>query len=227
MSTLLKELLDEISIIDQSYKDTVNGYVRNMQQEFEIIPSIIFHLILAFFCKPDEYFGKAGQNVILSNNNRTVERKGKYSWNNTTYGHQWISSTTDVIVKWEFEINYNNLINTGLAFSIVSKDNRCNHCRQKEDVPWYEYNIAGTLSRNDESQPAVNPCRCAAGDRIVIILDLIKKSISIIDKPKDGKETTQLLFEEVEAREDINYKIAVLMIEPKTKITLKSVSYSQ
>ena len=126
MSTcLVQALIDELPNIDQRSQDTVNGYVRHIEQQFEIIPSIIFHIILAFFWN-DEYFAKAGKNVTLLNNNKTVE-KGDGGWNNTTYGNHWIDSMQNVIVKWEFRIDYNDLLSTGLSFVIVSNDNRPDH----------------------------------------------------------------------------------------------------
>ena len=126
MSTLLKKFLEEILFIDQRSKDTVHRYLRQIEQQVDIIPSIIFHLILAFYCKSDEYFGKAGENVILSNKDRTVKKIGNGLWDNTTYGNNWINSIRDIIVKWEFQIDHNELENTGLTIhrKRVSKDGK-------------------------------------------------------------------------------------------------------
>ena len=230
MATLLQELLEDMSIIDQRLIDTVNGYVRQMETDFEVIPSIIAHLNLAFFCKPNEYFAVSGDNVTISNSMRTVEKIGGHSWDNTTYGNQWIDSTEKLVVKWEFKIEHNTLTGTGMVFALLSHDTRCNEsCIQKADSPSYVYNIAGTLLLNSIHQRDKNKadigCAGAAGDILTVVLDLIQRTISIIDKPKDSStSTTKLLFEDVETGEDIKYKIGVMMIEVGTKITLNSMT---
>ena len=96
---------------------------------------------------------------------------------------------------------------------------------------------------------AKKKCTCAAGDIIWIVLDLINKTISSINKRKheslledlgfigsnaDGntlkilhdEEEEQVLFENISTGKDIKYKIGVSMIRPKTKITLVKISYS-
>ena len=229
MSSLLKEMLEQIDIIDQSHKDTVNGYLREMEHQFEVIPSIVFHLILAFFCKCDEYFAEAGDNVELSNDRMTVKKTGFNSWNNTTYGYQWIDSTKNMIVKWEFKIDNNTAIATAMRFAILSKDTDCNTSFHDEVKPSYIYNIAGNLLANNvylsDTRQENLSCKCATNDSVIIVLDLIKKQISIIDMAKDEEPMTKLLFPDVETGEGIRYKIAVSMVEFGTQITFKGISY--
>ena len=98
---------------------------------------------------------------------------------------------------------------------------------QQEDKPVYVYNIGVTLIPNGDYDAirGADQCRGAAGDSIILTLDLIDKKISIIDKPKDGIEKAQTLFEDIETGHDIRYKIAISMIQPGTQITLNGISY--
>ena len=76
MSTLLQELKDKISIIDQSFKYTVTGYIRELQQNSssDNTPPLILYLVLAFYCKPNEYFATARHGFEISNNNMTLTK---------------------------------------------------------------------------------------------------------------------------------------------------------
>eukprot|EP01084_Bolivina_argentea_P150405 262666_1 len=103
------EKLNKIHIKQQL---TVFGYLRNVQpiilssniNLFSTIPSLIKYICLAYY--HFKAFGKVSDQVTLSgtfNNVISKTSKNKTSWENSSFGAEWIPSNTNNIIKWVFK----------------------------------------------------------------------------------------------------------------------------
>ena len=235
MSSLLQDLKEKIDFIDQDLKDTVSGYIHELEKSLSIenIPSLIVYIILAFYCKPNEYFASCGKDILISNNNMTISKiASPQSWLNTSYCNEWIDSTKNLIVSWTLKIDKNNANSKhkkygGIRFGFVSHDDKQDDSFDSNSIcseirPVYKYNASGSIAINGRHSRNKRATPSAEGDTIIITLDIPSKCafIKVNDKEK------AILFEDMEVGQDIRYKLAISIYRIKSQITLKSFSYN-
>ena len=241
MSTIVKDLKQNLSAISQHEIDTVCGYVRDMESwlsQHECIPSIIVHIILAFYWV-NEYFASCSKWIKISDNGTTITDIGKkFSSRNTSYCNQWISSMNKVIVKWNFHLSstitrhyVRKTIQIGFVSKKGSEEQRFGNT---DDTPNYSYDVAtGIILVNGKyaDYTISNHLKLIKpGDTFEIILNLIKKEALVkkINVDKDNNKNNNksyVIFRDIEVAENIHYKLAVSLLVNGYKLKLNEFGF--
>ena len=191
------------------------------------IPKSIGHICL-FYYFHDEYWSRAGDDLEISSNRRTVTKtaSNRLNWRNTAYGNLWIESTIDQRVKWKFGVNHLNDNETSrkcnnFIICLVSRDDRLNHtaCPYGDGKPNYAFaNNDGTII-NGENFMEIHSThsRFVEGDEVSLILNT--SSLGRIFRQRNEEEPV-LIFKNLKKGKDILYKIAISLYAQKDSLSL-------
>ena len=110
-------------MIDQNFKDTVSGYLHEMEEELELssnIPMLISYNCL-LFCKDQDFFTQCDDDRIkMSNNSKTIScnkegranvigndrsSRGIAATSACIIGNQRIDYNQEIIAKWKIKID--------------------------------------------------------------------------------------------------------------------------
>ena len=115
---------DIVSTIDQRTKDIVNGYIKTVNKSLFVstdnpyynIPSGVLLICLIYYFDP-EYFEKLGNDIKVSMDKKISTHTSDGAWTNNSFGHQWINSQSNDIIKWTFKILqcYGHSISIGIS----------------------------------------------------------------------------------------------------------------
>ena len=226
MTTSLKVL----KYIDQRTKFVVFGYIREYENKLSLYINIspgICYICLAYYFL-GEYFEKAGNQFIISNDKMTVTKKQesyKYeysNWNNTAYGKLWINSTIPQIIKWKFKINELGCL-SGICFCLVSKDNRCNeNCMSrdsKKDYPNYGFcNKLLTIINDDEAieEKSDDAEKFEKNDIVLMIFNTIKREFYC----QNADQINLITIKNIKIGDNIRYKMAIQMYDSFNSVQL-------
>ena len=212
--------MNTLKQIDNRYKYTVFGYLRLMEKELSLhsLPKIILYLCLSSYY--GEYFSKS-HGIEISKDGRTSTKiEESMSWENISYGNLWIDSLSDKIATWTLKLDYFG-IKYPLPMTyiyIVSNDNFQNiDCIHSTPSPNYGFNASALecALRRDTLQPSAYCVnneithqrwgRLKIREKFQVILNLKNETIGF----KKINQTERVLFERIEIRRDLHYKLAV------------------
>ena len=219
---------------DQDIKNIVSIYVKIVLLKSKtatinrnIVP--IIDKIVAFY-HPKEYFEIIGQDIEISYDKLTIT-SSDLSWNNTTYGKNWIDSTSNTITKWTFKINklVTGHIDEGIEIFIgITSSKSIYNDRDFTDFPRHCYMYAFsnfdqyavcngyTGGRYEYHDTNTYFTKFKTGDVLMFALDLKKKILFT----KVNDDSAEIQYDQVKVGQNISYKLAVTMNDFENSISL-------
>ncbi len=226
---------------DHQVKSMVFGYIREHESSKSInIPSVISYICLKYHFI-NEFFDKALNNYFeISNDKKMITNIGG-TIDHTIYCHQWIPTSSNIMVQWTFFIKK---MQNGMYVGLASNDKNINKdfCINAAQAPCYQLQNTGDRyykSNGDDiswmdAKPPYYICeepdhfypligtnlRWKSGDTITFILDLNDQNdvfcIEINNQPR------QVIFNKITKGIDIKYKMALQMPVKDDCVILKS-----
>ena len=227
------EDLQAIKHIDNQYKYTVFGYLREKKKQLSLnintIPNSISYLSLLYYYQ-GEYFARCSKNISISDNKMTASRyHGGTIWNNATICSKSIDSMTDCIAKWTFKINYicpnEPSFVTHFIFSLLSNPNEFERSKQKKS-PYYDLFANGMKYRHDvipKDYPQ-KQWQNAKNDKIALTLNLKERTFTLI---KNDDDKFQSSLPKIQRRAGLEYTLCIEMFDQLYSITLTNFECTQ
>ncbi len=223
---------------DHQVKSIVFGYIRKHESLKSVnIPSVIsytclkYYFINEFFDKaPNNYFEISNDKMMITNIGTIIDHT--FLFDHTIYCHQWIPTSSNIMVKWTFFIKK---LRNGMFFGLASNDNNTNKdfCINGVNGRFYQVQHTGVcingvkgpfsqVQQTDERYSQTNyPYNLwKSGDTVTFILDLINKSDQFCMKINDQPQTT--IFNNIMTGIDIKYKMAIQIPSKDDCVILKN-----
>ena len=200
----------ELDRVEQRDKNLVFGYVRQIKNE-QMIPNLVLFTVLSFWYLA-EYFAETGDDIQISDDKMKIAKIiGNGNWRNTTYGKLWFNSMEKMIHKWTFKVKMKSDVIFGFAAECIHHNEDYTAC---DTIINYGRAGAGGIWENGRwVVNAYNPI--TANSTLIVILDLIN---AIVIHDIDGK--MELIHRDIVQNENIQYKLAISMLEKGAVITL-------
>ena len=194
---------------DEQTKLLVFGFISEIQRESALssIPKEIIYLCILFLLQYD-HFAEAGNGIVLSEDRMTMRKQGKDGWNNTTYCHRLISSTSNGIYKWKFKMTKISIICMG----ITSNMDCAGADFSVSDGYLYALSNGGATfdSKFPDGSDCVKnaaPAGYFSGAEVLWILDLKNQTIS--QQVSGLNEIPIIRWKNIKVDKDIKYKFAI------------------
>ena len=84
-------------------KYLVPGYVREIN--IDNVPMVVCYMCAAYYFH-GEYFTKAGDGMVMEDNQMSVSHLFLATFSTRAYGNLWIESTFPGITRWSFKFHY-------------------------------------------------------------------------------------------------------------------------
>ena len=231
-------------IIDDNTKHSVFGYIRRIEKSnhfFCAIPVMIHYLCLQYYFY-GEYFQKCGDDIIISDDHRSIEKKADAAenWSNTSYGNMWFESSIDQTAEWIFKIdkmppNVSNCFMLG--FRTADHDVNA-HCFIEEELNESNqiYYFADTPGDSIHSSAGlyefqnlftewadIDTAFWQENDEFTVTLDTHKRVIQFKAIRGSSERIYEINF--IKRSRDIKYKLVISLKYPQTKIRLIDFKY--
>ena len=223
----------EAKNIDQSQKDLVAGYFRQIQSlmnkhehaYYDTPPLVVYLTILYYYIR--EYFTKCGVGMKINETGDkidTISLEGE----STAYGNIEIDGSSNRIYRWKIKImsipQYSPIIAVGIDSSNKKWLNRYFYFKH-QDSSYYVYKFTrnrGFKYRNSRNEYANNYGHgIDVGDIITMELDTNKKMIRFYHNGEDQG----IAFENIDFSENKKYHMAVFLYDPD--ICLQLIDFRQ
>ena len=186
----------------------VIGWIREAEESLKIehIPTDICLLCIKYY-KEEEIFATIGEDMIKSDDGKTVTRAGiesnRYvSWESCNHGLIVIPSTEQVICRWDLAAKEVNA--GGMRVGVVSKPIQHDYCDNVDGYHYLFWNAGLTFNNKGYTYPW---SKCSKeyekGDTISIILNLKEKYVQFMVNGKDADNR----YTDIATRKDIKYRL--------------------
>ena len=212
--------ISKLKQIDNRYQYTAFGFCRLLENQLssQSTPHIILYLCLAYYY--GEHFSKSDDAIEISENGITaIKTECVKNWKNLCYGNIWIDSSSDKIATWTLKLGGDCTKYRPMAYIyIISDDNHQDGDCHSTHAPNYGFNTFALecALRCDTLQPSAHRVNneithqhgdvpIKRGEVFQLMLNLKNETIGY----KKINQAERILFERIEKRRDLDYKLAV------------------
>lgn len=209
---------EQLKLVDNATRDTVSGYLRD--NELNDPPSLIIYCILAFYWLK-EYFAILGPGVAVSDDNLTIVKMPKYRYGSgvASFGALIIPSVSNCTYKWKLELTRYIPYPAGRSLLMGVATKWDNHKVHSQHVLGYNAYAGNFKKFKSWTKPAI---RCKQGDIVEIELDLKRGQLEFYR----NDESVGVAMDNLEASEDIEYRLCVTLNSENDSVTLLSFTTS-
>eukprot|EP01084_Bolivina_argentea_P267518 454119_1 len=194
----------------------VSGYIREARRLFvstqcklfSNIPSLITSICVEYYYIA-EGFEIGGQDMIISEDGKTVSKNTKEHWNNTSYGYEIIPSNGSYYnyVEWQLKINYssrNHDFIVGISSNTKNVNDEYFNDKRKGNYGYWSDGLLIAVGDKWGTKRYAN-VTCTTNDMIGIHLDLEKKELSFsVNGVNYGTA-----FKNIACGKNIKYRLAI------------------
>ena len=196
--------LSSLSKVDDRTKHAVSGWLRIQVPSMDLYDIPLISSLCILFFGGYELFEIAGSDVQISDDGKTINKKGTDSNNNrsSSYGMTRIWSKSKSIYQWDLKVKaYDIGFYIGLS-STVHPDK----CYWKQAGHHYAWWILGSLKIPSGWESYGEPAK--VNDIVSIVLDLKQREIRFLVNHQDQGVAYQ--GDDIKIGDDIEYRLAVI-----------------
>ena len=203
MSAFLKQLVN----IEKKTKYTVYGWVRELEKALKLsnIPDLVTAVCILYL-GDNETFEIVSASLKLSDDKKVITKCRDDTMDYCAYGCIKISSTSDVICRWNIKLNHMD------RYLRVGVSSQCDILKYKmlmTNLTGYNYFYDNDGSRYNGETWSYGLKRSLPNDVVSVYLDLTKKEVAfyVNDQKQD------IICPDIVVAEDIEYRLFVSLVE--------------